>query len=163
MVVKVVKTRNVPDLTKATSGSAGYELYAADVLLNDKETVLSTDDLIYILPGQTIKFLTGYVMEIPKGYEGQIRSRSGLSVNKGLVVADGIGTIDSDYRGEIIVAIRNESTTIQSIKTNERIAQIIFSRLPVVNIEYVEPDELSETERSLGGFGSTGTSHEDIK
>jgi dUTP pyrophosphatase len=98
---------------------------------------------------------TGLKMQIPVGYEGQIRTRSGLALNDGLVVANSPGTIDSDYRGEIKVLLINLSQNVVCIEFEERIAQLVIA--PVVKAKLIEVESLDETERGEGGFGSTGT------
>lgn len=112
-------------------------------------------DYLSIPPHTTVKVGTGLAMEIPKGYQGKILARSGISSNRYLRPANCTGTIDSDYRGEIIVALHNDSDLNQHIENGERIAQIeIVEKL---DFSFVEASELSETERGDGGFGSSGT------
>ena len=112
-------------------------------------------DFISIAPHSTVKIGTGLAMEIPCGYQGKILARSGVSSNRYLRPANCVGTIDSDYRGEIIVALHNDSDMNQYIENGERIAQIeIVKKL---DFGFVEADELSKTERGDGGFGSSGT------
>jgi dUTP pyrophosphatase len=93
-------------------------------------------------------------MEIPEGYFGGIAARSGLATKEGLRPANCYGIVDSDYRGEIIVALYNDSETARVVTQQERIGQIIIQ--PYLNVEFDEADELSDTERGTGGFGSTG-------
>ncbi len=109
---------------------------------------------VTIEPGETFMFKTGISIEIPEGYAGLIYARSGLSSKRGLAPANKVGVIDSDYRGEIIVALYNQSLTPQKIEPNERIAQLIIT--PYIRGIFNETDELSDTERGEGGFGSTG-------
>lgn len=97
---------------------------------------------------------TGLFLEFDKGYEAQVRARSGLALKKGLGLPNGIGTIDSDYRGELQVILINMSKDEVVIKDGERIAQIVFMKIETPEI--VEVEEISETERSDGGFGHTG-------
>ena len=122
--------------------AAGADLYA-----------LSDHD-IRIGPRETAVVHTGLAAEIPQGYVGLIYARSGLATKKGLAPANKVGVIDSDYRGEIRVALHNHSKYEQSIEPYERVAQLVI--MPYVCAEFVETDELSDTERGEGGFGSTG-------
>jgi dUTP pyrophosphatase len=94
-------------------------------------------------------------MALPKGFEAQIRPRSGLSFKRGLSLVNAIGTIDSDYRGELMVPMINFSTEVQLIEDGERIAQMVIARYEQVSFSLVEV--LSETQRGVGGFGSSGT------
>lgn len=135
-----------PDAIVPTLGSAaaaGYDLYA-----------LYPCDLE---PGSTYLIHTGWAMEIPDGFWGGIYARSGLATKKGLRPANCVGAIDSDYRGEVMVALHNDSSSIQHINAGDRIAQLIFAEVwhPADGLEEVE--ELSDTSRGKGGFGSTGT------
>ena len=93
-------------------------------------------------------------MEIPIGYAGLIYARSGLASKKGLAPANKVGVVDADYRGEIMVALHNHSNKVQTISDGERIAQLVIS--PFLKASFVETDELSDTVRGAGGFGSTG-------
>jgi len=104
--------------------------------------------------GATELFPTGFKMEIPDGFEAQIRSRSGLS-KKGIIVANSPGTIDSEYRGDVGVLLHNNSEEEIFIHPGERIAQMVIQKIP--EIEYSLVEELSETSRGVNGFGSTGT------
>ena len=129
--------------TKGSTYAAGYDLYAA---INEPVT---------IFPGTTVPVTTGLAMEIPEDYFGAIFARSGLATKRGLRPANCVGVVDADYRGEVIVAIHNDSDKIHQINPGERIAQMVF--LPyqsVGNFEVV--DELNDTARGAGGFGSTG-------
>lgn len=129
--------------TRGSAYAAGYDLYAA------------IDKPIIIFPGDTVSVTTGLAMEIPEDYFGAIFARSGLATKRGLRPANCVGVVDADYRGEVIVAIHNDSDKIQQIEPGERIAQMVF--LPyqsVGNFEVV--DELNDTARGAGGFGSTG-------
>jgi dUTP pyrophosphatase len=101
---------------------------------------------------------TGIYLEIPEGYEGQVRPRSGLAAKRGIGVLNSPGTIDADYRGEIKVILVNLSDETVSIEPNERVAQLVFSKVEQANFINLETIEsLSDTERGSGGFGSTGT------
>ena len=129
--------------TKATDGAAGFDLYACP----DKNAYFAQS-------GGQIMVHTGIAMEIPKGYFGAIYARSGLSTKHGLRPSNCVGVIDSDYRGEIMVALRNDSMCFQSIQIGERVAQIVIMPCPDVTI--LECSELSGTVRGECGFGSTG-------
>ena len=109
---------------------------------------------IEIEPGETKLLQTGLKFEIPHGFELQIRPRSGLSLKTKLRVANAPGTIDSDYRGEVAVIMTNTGKETVTINHGDRIAQAVLS--PVYQMEFVECDDLLETERGNGGFGSTG-------
>jgi dUTP pyrophosphatase len=126
----------------ATSGAAGADLRAA-----------IEDDLV-IEPGARTAVPTGLVTEIPKGFEGQVRPRSGLALRHGLTVVNAPGTIDSDYRGELKVLLVNLGSGPATIARGERIAQLVIA--PVTRAVFVESTELSSSERGDGGFGSTG-------
>lgn len=129
--------------TRGSAYAAGYDLYAA------------IDKPIIIFPSDTVSVTTGLAMEIPEDYFGAIFARSGLATKRGLRPANCVGVVDADYRGEVIVAIHNDSDKIQQIEPGERIAQMVF--LPyrgMGNFEVV--DELNDTARGAGGFGSTG-------
>lgn len=108
-----------------------------------------------IAPGETVLLHTGIAMEIPDGYAGFVYARSGLASKKGLAPANKVGVIDADYRGEIMVALHNHGTAAQTVGQNERIAQMVIS--PCVTAVFEEVEELSDTVRGAGGFGSTGT------
>ena len=129
--------------TYGSQYSAGADLYAA------------IDTPVTIGPNETYLVKTGIAMEIPTGYVGLVFARSGLASKRGLAPANKVGVIDSDYSGEIMVALHNHSTVPQTIEAAERIAQI--SIVPFLSAEFAVVDELSETERAAGGFGSTGT------
>ena len=105
-------------------------------------------------PGQRHAFATGFAIEIPHGYEVQVRPRSGLAIKHGITCLNTPGTIDSDYRGEIKVILINLGLEPFEIRRGERIAQLVPA--PVLRADFVEASELSETERGSGGFGSTG-------
>lgn len=110
---------------------------------------------VTIEPGQTFMVKTGLSVEIPVGYAGLIYARSGMASKRGLAPANKVGVIDSDYRGEIIVALYNQSLMPQKIEPGERIAQLIIT--PYIQGIFSEAEELSDTARGEGGFGSTGT------
>lgn len=131
----------------ATDGSAGFDLVA-------------TEDVI-IEPGETKLVPTGLAFEIPQGYEIQIRPRSGISLNTKLRIANAPGTIDADYRGEVCVIITNGHGVNYRVEKGMRIAQGVLSRVPIAN--FIEVDELDETERGAGGFGSTGVNMKEVE
>ena len=128
--------------TYGSEFSAGADLYAL------------SDEPITIDAGKTVLVHTGIAMEIPTGYVGLVFARSGLASKKGLAPANKVGVIDSDYRGEIMVALHNHSTQAQTIADGERIAQLVIT--PFLKVEYTETSDLTDTERGSGGFGSTG-------
>ena len=129
--------------TYGSAFSAGADLYA----LCDEELVFA--------PNETKFVHTGLAMEIPEGYAGLIYARSGLACKRGLAPANKVGVVDADYRGEIMVALHNHSQSEQKIAPGERIAQIVVT--PFLKAEYELCEELSDTVRGEGGFGSTGT------
>jgi dUTP pyrophosphatase len=126
-----------------TEHSAGLDLYAAN------------DEPITIAPGEIKLIPTGLFLEIPPGYEGQVRARSGLALRHGLMLPNAPGTIDADYRGELQVVLANCAREPYTIGRGVRFAQLVISK--VEHVEVVEVAELNETERSAGGFGHTGT------
>lgn len=126
--------------TRGSTDAAGYDLY----------TYESGD----VNPNETVKFHTGISMEIPKGFVGLVFARSGLGINHGIVPSNCVGVIDSDYRGEIMVALHNHSNETYSVKENERVAQIVI--VPFLSVEFKKVTELTNTERGVRGFGSTG-------
>ena len=128
--------------TQGSEWSAGWDLYAC------------IDEPVCIYPSCTVKIGIGLSIELPKYTFGAIVPRSGLSTKKGLRPANTPGTCDSDYRGEYIIAVHNDSNTGQMIHPGERIAQLVL--MPYCPMEFVEVKELDSTERGDGGFGSTG-------
>jgi dUTP pyrophosphatase len=128
--------------TYGTEYSAGADLYAF------------ADDQVTIGGGATVLIHTGIAMEIPEGYVGLVFARSGLATKKNLAPANKVGVIDADYRGEIMVALHNHGECEQTVEGGERIAQIAI--VPFLKAEFSECDELSDTLRGAGGFGSTG-------
>ncbi len=145
MELKVKKLREGAKLPYyATDGAAAGDLYA---LLESPVT---------LCPGERRLISTGISVALPdKNYVAVICARSGLAFKRGLSLANGIGVIDSDYRGELMVAVINNDEKEQTIENGERIGQLMI--LPVMVPEITETDELSETSRGAGGFGSTGT------
>ena len=130
--------------TRGSEYAAGYDLYA---VLPEKE--------LTIWPHDTVLIDTGWAMKIPKRCFGAIFARSGLASKQGLRPANCVGVIDSDYRGPVKVALHNDTDQHQTIKNGERIAQLLI--IPFYEVGFEEVDELDETERGEGGFGSTGT------
>ena len=112
------------------------------------------DATVTVEPGQTQFIPTGLSMEIPVGCVGLIYARSGLACKKGLAPANKVGVIDSDYRGEFMVALHNHGSEAQTISPGDRIAQLVIA--PVFTPGFYEVSELSDTQRASGGFGSTG-------
>ncbi len=143
--VKIKRLENGKDLplpSYMTEGSSGMDLYAAV----DSEVILN--------PGERILIPTGISVEIPKGFEAQVRPRSGLAAEYGITVLNSPGTIDSDYRGEIKVLLINLGEKPFRIKRGDRIAQLVISKVFYAKI--TQKEELSETKRKNGGFGHTG-------
>ena len=130
---------------KQTRGAAAFDLVAAF----EEESIVLRKGEVYAIP-------TGLAVEVPEGYELQLRARSGLAFKHGLTLVNGVGTIDSDYRGEIKVLVSLLAADELKVECGDRIAQALVSEL--VETEHVEVQELSETERGAGGFGSTGVS-----
>lgn len=144
MQVKIKKFKEdaiIP--TRGSNKAAGYDLYA----------YLKYDE-VAIHPHTTILIGTGLSITPPDGYFGAIFARSGLASKRGLRPANCVGVCDEDYTGEYMVAVHNDSDDKQFIKHGERIAQLVF--LPYVSADFVEVDKLEETDRGVGGFGSTG-------
>ena len=128
--------------TYGSEYAAGADMYAA------------IDEAVTIQPGETKFIPTGLAFEIPEGYAGFIYARSGLACKKGLAPANKVGVVDADYRGEVMVALHNHGLVSQTVEAGERIAQMIIA--PFVAVNYVFVDELDDTVRGEGGFGSTG-------
>lgn len=128
--------------TRGSTEAAGYDLYAA------------IDEAVVVNPHTTEKIGTGLAIAVPSGYFGAIFARSGLATKQGLRPANCVGVADSDYRGEYIVALHNDTDTPQTVKPGDRIAQLVI--MPYLSVEFDEKDELSQTDRGEGGFGSTG-------
>ena len=122
--------------------AAGADLYAC------------LDAPVEIAPGETVWIPTGIALEVPKGCAGLVYARSSMGVKRGLAPANKVGVIDSDYRGEIRVVLLNHGKTTQTVTHGERVAQFLIT--PVLTPDYEEVEELSDTDRGTGGFGSTG-------
>lgn len=129
--------------TYGSKNAAGADLYAC------------LDEALTLMPGETFLVPTGFSMALPEGYAGLIYARSGLASKKGLAPANKVGVVDSDYRGEVMVALHNHSNKAATIEPNERIAQLVIT--PYIAAAFSVVDELDTTERGEGGFGSTGT------
>lgn len=142
MKIQVINKSNYKLPSYKTEGSSGMDLQA------------NIEVPIELKPLERILVPTGLFISIPKGYEGQIRGRSGLALKHGIGLANGIGTIDSDYRGEIKVILVNMSNKNYIINKGDRIAQFILSKYE--KIEFKQVENLEETDRSDGGFGHTG-------
>lgn len=143
MEVRVKRLREGAKLpTYGSSEAAGADLYAC------------LEEAVTIQHGETVFIPTGIALEVPKGCAGLVYARSGMAAKRGLAPANKVGVVDSDYRGEIMVALLNHGSAAQVVENGERIAQFLIT--PVLQPAYMEADNLSDTERSTGGFGSTG-------
>lgn len=142
MKVRVINRSGHPIPEYSTNQSAGVDLKA------------NLDSSIELGPMERTLIPTGLFLEIPEGYEAQVRPRSGLALKKGLTVLNAPGTIDADYRGEVGVIMANLSNETVEIQNGDRVAQMVFAKYEQVNWE--EVNELQETERGAGGFGHTG-------
>lgn len=144
-MIPISVKRLKPNAILPTYGSdeaAGADLYAC------------LENEITIAPGETAWVPTGLAMELPNGYAGLVYARSGMACKRGLAPANKVGVIDSDYRGEITVVLHNHGKDSQTLNHGDRIAQLIIT--PVVTPGFREVTELSDTQRGIGGFGSTG-------
>lgn len=146
MIIENIKVKKLNHLatipTRGSEYAAGYDLYAA------------TDYTIDIAPHSTVKVGTGLSFELPERTFAAIFARSGIATKRGLRPANCVGVCDSDYRGEYIVALHNDTDEVMSIEAGERIAQMIL--LPYIEMHFEETNNLTETERGEGGFGSSG-------
>ncbi len=129
--------------TYGSEFSAGADLYAC------------LDEAVTIEPGEAVLIHTGIAMEIPVGYAGLIYARSGLATKKGLAPSNKVGVVDADYRGEIMVSLFNHSKEARVVEHGERVAQLVIA--PFITADWNVVEELNETARGEGGFGSTGT------
>ena len=141
-VTRLENGRGLPLPSEATAGSAGSDLSAA------------LDEPFVLGAGKVAMVPTGFAVEIPPGWEAQVRPRSGLALRHGVTVLNSPGTIDSDYRGEVSVLLINHGCEPFHIARGDRIAQMVISRVP--SVEWLEAESLAESERGEGGFGSTG-------
>lgn len=143
MILRMKKVREQAQLPqRQTEGSAGYDLCAC------------LEEGVTLQPGEGFSFPTGFAAEIPQGLVGLIFCRSGLGVKHGVSLPNCVGVIDSDYRGELIVPLKNFGDEAYTIQPGERVAQLVL--MPVCLLPVVEVEELSQTQRGAGGFGSTG-------
>ena len=142
--VKIKKlNENAKIPARATEGSAGADLYA-----------VCESECVEIAPHETVLIHTGLAFEIPDGFVGLVFARSSLGTKRGLAPANKVGVIDSDYRGEVMVSLHNHTNTVQQIDNGERIAQLVI--VPFLKADFYLCDELDETDRGVGGFGSSG-------
>ena len=139
-IKKLTETARLP--AYGSAWAAGADLYSDEAAFT-------------VAPGETHLTHTGLSIEIPEGYGGFIYARSGLATKRGLAPANKVGVIDADYRGEIMVSLHNHSGKPQTVEAGERVAQLVIA--PFLKAEFEEADELSDTVRGEGGFGSTGT------
>lgn len=142
---KIAVKRLKPNAILPTYGSAeaaGADLYAC------------LEETVTVAPGQTVFVPTGIAMEIPRGYAGLAYARSGLACKQDLAPANKVGVIDSDYRGEFMIALHNHGSQVRAVSHGDRIAQLVIT--PVYTPGFQEVEELSDTSRGAGGFGSTG-------
>ena len=143
MVIQLKKLKENALLpTRGSEHAAGYDLYAC------------LEEDVLIGPGQTVKIGTGLAVAVPEGFFGAVFARSGLASKEGLRPANCVGVCDSDYRGEYIIALHNDSGMTRTVRHGDRIAQLVI--LPFLPAEFEECDSLPETARGAGGFGSTG-------
>lgn len=140
-IQKLIDRAVIPE--QQTKGAAGFDLHGINL------------EPIIIPSGFTVKIPTGLAMEIPEGYFGAIYPRSGMATTRGLRLANCTAVIDSDYRGDIMVPIFNDTNDVQLIEPGERLAQMVIQ--PYLPVTFTEVDTLTPTERGEGGFGSTGT------
>jgi dUTP pyrophosphatase len=146
--VRIVRLPHAADLplpTYQTADAAGLDLLA----------VVPADAPVEIVPGGRALIPAGVAIALPRGYEAQIRPRSGLAIRHGITVLNSPGTIDADFRGELQIALVNLGTEKFEIKRGTRIAQMVIA--PIQHVELVESESLDPTDRAAGGFGSTGT------
>lgn len=128
--------------TYGSADAAGADLYAV------------TDGPIEVQPGQTVVVHTGLALAIPQGFVGLVYARSGLATKQGLAPANKVGVIDADYRGELMVALHNHSAEPRTVEQGDRIAQLVIA--PYLTAQFTQQEELDDTARGEGGFGSTG-------
>lgn len=153
--VKIKRLSNTSIMpTKAHADDAAFDLFAdiknEVILFGETEPIKG----IKIYPHETVKIGTGIAMAIPEWYWGAIYARSGLATKQGLRPANAVGVVDSNYRGEIIVALHNDSNEVQIVRHGDRIAQ--FMICPVFNTNFIETDKLDDTDRGTTGFGDSG-------
>ena len=129
--------------TYGSADAAGADLYAV------------TDGPVTVAPGQTVLIHTGLALSIPQGFVGLVYARSGLATKQGLAPANKVGVIDADYRGELMVALHNHSGETRTVECGDRIAQLVIA--PYLTAQFTQQEELDDTVRGEGGFGSTGS------
>ena len=164
MQIQIKKLSNTAKLPmQASSGAAGYDLFADFASTPEYNNYLhaysdkdneNVQETVIIPPHTSIIISTGISVVIPEGYFGGVYARGGIAAKEGLRPANCVGVVDSDYRGPIMVAIRNDSNTTHTISNGQRIAQLVIQKHET--IEFEEVDELPVTERQTGAFGSTG-------
>src|SRR5436190_11363691 len=142
-IQRLAAARDLPLPSPASPGSSGFDLRAA------------LPEPAMLGPGERLLVPTGLVLEIPAGWEGQVRPRSGLALRHGITLPNAPGTMDSDYRGELSVILANLGAEPVTIRRGDRIAQLVVA--PVAGVQWVEAEELSDSARQAGGFGSTGS------
>lgn len=143
--VKIYNRSKNPLPALQSAGASGYDLYA------------DLSEPAVLQPGEVYRIPTGIFIEVPLGYEAQVRARSGLAARHGIILVNGIGTIDADYRGEIQVIMMNLKQTPYTVEPGERVAQMVFAPVVTAAFEVVDtPEALAPTERADGGFGHTG-------
>jgi dUTP pyrophosphatase len=141
-IARLPGARDLPLPARATRGAAGFDLHAA------------VEAAIVVAPRERALIPTGFAIAVPPGYEAQVRPRSGLALEHGILLPNAPGTIDSDYRGEVKVIVCNTGEKAFTIRRGDRIAQLVIA--PVVHAEWEEVASLDATERGAGGFGHTG-------
>lgn len=142
--LKILNRSKNPLPSYQTEGASGMDLH------------VSLEEEIVIKPLERVLVPTGLFLEIPEGYEGQVRPRSGMSLKHGITLINAVGTIDSDYRGEVKIPLVNLSNEVYTLKDGERVAQLVIVKYERVETVEVELEEFSDTERGESGFGSTG-------
>lgn len=153
-IKRLTETAKIP--TKAHESDAAFDMYAdiQETFVPFGRSAEESEKGVKIMPGQTVKVSSGVAMEIPEGYWGAVYARSGLATKQGLRPANAVGVVDAHYRGPVIVAIHNDSSNVQIIHHGDRIAQFMLA--PVIETKFEEVDELTESDRGEGGFGSSG-------
>jgi dUTP pyrophosphatase len=141
-ILRLPGAQGLPLPSRATAGSAGFDLHAA------------LENSLVLAPGDRAAVPTGFAIAVPAGFEAQVRPRSGLALRHGLVLPNAPGTIDSDYRGEVMVLVMNAGRESITLQRGERIAQLVVA--PVANACFTEVASLDDTSRGEGGFGHTG-------
>lgn len=141
-IMRLEKAKDLPLPSPASAGASGFDLVAC------------IEGEVEIQPGERKLIPTGIALEIPTGYEAQVRPRSGLALKYGVTTLNAPGTIDSDYRGEVGVVLINHGSEVFRVRRGDRIAQLVFARVP--KVEFQEVDKLNESSRGAGGFGHTG-------